>query len=65
MFLAGRAGRSGLSAWPATPSSVADEIRELVVTADAERLERIAAARGEKPESVIADLLREADRPAA
>lgn len=33
--------------------------------ADAERLERIAAARGEKPASVIADLLREADRPAA
>jgi hypothetical protein len=32
---------------------------------DAERLERIAAARGEKPESVIAELLREADRPAA
>lgn len=33
--------------------------------ADAERLERIAAVRGEKPESVIAELLREADRPAA
>jgi len=33
--------------------------------ADAERLERIAAARGAKPESVIAELLREADRPAA
>jgi hypothetical protein len=33
--------------------------------ADAERRERIAAARGEKPASVIADLLREADRPAA
>jgi hypothetical protein len=32
---------------------------------DAERLERIAAARGAKPESVIAELLREADRPAA
>jgi hypothetical protein len=30
-----------------------------------QRLERIAAARGEKPESVIAELLREADRPAA
>jgi hypothetical protein len=33
--------------------------------ADAERLERIAVARGEKPESVIAELLRGADRPAA
>ena len=33
--------------------------------ADAERLERIAAARGEKPGSVIGELLREADRPAA
>lgn len=32
---------------------------------DASRLQRISAARGEKPTEVIADLLREADRPAA
>jgi hypothetical protein len=32
---------------------------------DAERLQRIATARGEKPREVIAELLREADRPAA
>jgi hypothetical protein len=32
---------------------------------DAMRLERISAARGEKPADVIADLLRRADRPAA
>jgi hypothetical protein len=32
---------------------------------DAERLERIAIARGEKPREVISDLLRGADRPAA
>jgi hypothetical protein len=32
---------------------------------EGESLERIAAARGENPESVIAGLLREADRPAA
>jgi len=32
---------------------------------DASRLQRISAARGEKPTDVIADLLREADRPAA
>jgi hypothetical protein len=32
---------------------------------DARRLERISAARGEKPADVIAELLRDADRPAA
>lgn len=32
---------------------------------DAERLERIAGARGKKPGEVVADLLREADRSAA
>ncbi|HEY2260657.1 MAG TPA: hypothetical protein VGH45_13125 [Solirubrobacteraceae bacterium] len=32
---------------------------------DAERLERLSAARGEKPAEVIAELLREADKPAA
>ena len=32
---------------------------------DASRLQRISAARGETPTDVIADLLREADRPAA
>lgn len=32
---------------------------------DAERLQRISAARGEKPTDVIAELLRDADRPAA
>jgi hypothetical protein len=31
----------------------------------AERLERIADARGQKPGQVVADLLRDADRPAA
>jgi hypothetical protein len=30
---------------------------------DARRLERISAARGEKPADVIAELLRDADRP--
>jgi hypothetical protein len=32
---------------------------------DAERLERIAGARGKKPGEVVAELLREADRSAA
>jgi hypothetical protein len=32
---------------------------------DAERLERIALARGQKPREVISGLLRGADRPAA
>jgi hypothetical protein len=32
---------------------------------DAERLERLAAARGEKPAAVVAGLLRDAERPAA
>jgi hypothetical protein len=32
---------------------------------DAERLQRIATERGEKPRELIAELLREADRPAA
>jgi len=32
---------------------------------DAERLQRISDARGEKPTEVIAELLRDADRPAA
>jgi hypothetical protein len=31
---------------------------------DARRLERIAAARGKKPGDVVAELLRDADRPA-
>jgi hypothetical protein len=32
---------------------------------DAERLERLAGARGQKPGDVVAELLRDADRPAA
>jgi len=32
---------------------------------DAERLERIAAARGKKPGDVVAELLRDADQSAA
>jgi hypothetical protein len=32
---------------------------------DAERLERLADARGQKPGEVVADLLRDADRSAA
>ena len=32
---------------------------------DAERLERLAEARGQKPGDVVAELLRDADRPAA
>jgi hypothetical protein len=32
---------------------------------DAKRLERIAEARGKKPGDVVAELLRDADRPAA
>jgi hypothetical protein len=32
---------------------------------DAVRLERLAAARGKKPTDVVAELLRNADRPAA
>jgi hypothetical protein len=32
---------------------------------DARRLQRLSAARGEKPTEVIAELLREADTPAA
>jgi hypothetical protein len=32
---------------------------------DAERLERIAGARGKKPGEIVAELLREADRSAA
>lgn len=32
---------------------------------DARRLERLAEARGRSPHDVVADLLREADRPAA
>jgi hypothetical protein len=32
---------------------------------DAERLQRIAAARGQKPTDLVAELLRDADRPAA
>lgn len=32
---------------------------------DARRLERISRTRGEKPTDVIAELLREADKPAA
>lgn len=32
---------------------------------DAQRLERIAEARGKTPHDIVADLLREADRPAA
>jgi hypothetical protein len=33
--------------------------------ADASRLARIAASRGQKPSDVVAELLRDADRPAA
>lgn len=32
---------------------------------DAKRLQRVSAARGETPGELIAELLREADRPAA
>ena len=32
---------------------------------DAERLERIAAARGQTPNALVAQLLRDAERPAA
>lgn len=32
---------------------------------DARRLQRISAARGEKPAELIAELLRDADKPAA
>lgn len=32
---------------------------------DARRLHRLSAARGEKPAELIAELLREADKPAA
>jgi hypothetical protein len=32
---------------------------------DAKRLERIAGVRGKKPGEVVAELLRDADRPAA
>lgn len=32
---------------------------------DARRLERMAQARGQSPHDVVADLLRDADRPAA
>jgi hypothetical protein len=32
---------------------------------DARRLQRIAAARGQKPTELVADLLRAAERPAA
>lgn len=32
---------------------------------DAQRLERIAEARGKTPHDVVAELLRDADRPAA
>lgn len=32
---------------------------------DAKRLQRLSAARGEKPTDLIAELLRDADRPAA
>jgi hypothetical protein len=32
---------------------------------DARRLERIAEARGKKPSDVVAELLRDADRPAS
>jgi hypothetical protein len=32
---------------------------------DAQRLERIAQARGKTPHNVVAELLRDADRPAA
>lgn len=32
---------------------------------DARRLERIAEARGKSPHDVVAELLRDADRPAA
>lgn len=32
---------------------------------DAQRLERIAEARGKTPHDIVAELLREADRPAA
>jgi hypothetical protein len=32
---------------------------------DAERLERVAAARGQTPNALVAQLLRDAERPAA
>lgn len=40
-------------------------IRVSVEGDDAHRLERIARARGERPDEVVAELLRAADRPAS
>lgn len=40
-------------------------LRVVVEGEDASRLARIAEARGQKPSQVLAELLRDADRPAA
>jgi hypothetical protein len=42
-----------------------ERILRTVEGEDAERLQRIAAARGPKPTDLVAELLRDADRPAA
>jgi hypothetical protein len=40
-------------------------IQVVVQGDDAARLERVAKARGQRPSELVADLLREAERPAA
>ena len=48
------------------PSDRADVgIQVIVHGDDAARLERVARARGKNPSELVADLLRDADRPAA
>jgi hypothetical protein len=48
------------------PSDDADVAIQVVVHGDdAARLERVARARGKNPSELVADLLRDADRPAA
>jgi hypothetical protein len=48
------------------PSDHADVAIQVIVHGDdAARLERVARARGKNPSELVADLLRDADRPAA
>ena len=48
------------------PSDQADVAIQVVVHGDdAARLERVARARGKNPSELVAELLRDADRPAA
>jgi hypothetical protein len=48
------------------PSDRADVAIQVIVHGDdAARLERVARARGKNPSELVADLLRDADRPAA